>query len=216
MKNATDNAPDDDKMIATIAELIAQLIERFPKHADEIRAWAPSYKRALAHWSPRDLDAVTQTVLASWSKGYPPKPATFAAARPRRGFGADGMPDKSAWRGPYGSDVLGRFFHENRRRRAAGLPAFTSPEQLPPDEPPVMTDAERADERRKIDALMADMRKTFANAPPPIGNPRLDHVAAAIARTKEDQEIRRAARERYKVEFEDEQREEREPREPTP
>lgn len=75
---------ETDEKIATIGTLMAQLIDRFPRHADELRVWSGSYKRALAHWSPTDLDDVCQAVLSKWQRNTPPRPGDFASQRPAR------------------------------------------------------------------------------------------------------------------------------------
>lgn len=65
----------------TIDEFIAALIRRFPKSADEITAWVPDYRYALAGMSGEDLAESLRGTLARWSKSWPPKPGEIMKRR---------------------------------------------------------------------------------------------------------------------------------------
>jgi hypothetical protein len=66
--------------VQTMSDLLVALVQRFPKSADQIQAWAPSFKRVLGHLQPQRLDAVWAAVIDRWEANYPPKPVDFAKA----------------------------------------------------------------------------------------------------------------------------------------
>lgn len=66
--------------VQTTTDLLVALAQRFPKSADQIQAWGPSFKRVLGHLSPTRLDAVWAAVIDRWEANYPPKPADFERA----------------------------------------------------------------------------------------------------------------------------------------
>jgi hypothetical protein len=66
--------------IATVPDLLAGLMRRFPKHVETIEAWGSSYRRVLGHLQPARLEAVFAEVVDAWEYREPPKPADFAKA----------------------------------------------------------------------------------------------------------------------------------------
>jgi hypothetical protein len=73
-------APQPIASVQTTTDLLVALCQRFPKSADQIQAWAPSFKRVLGHLQPARLDAVWSAVIDRWDKNYPPKPFDFERA----------------------------------------------------------------------------------------------------------------------------------------
>lgn len=57
-----------------ISDLIAELVQKFPRHRDELKAWAPDYARSLRS---ADIRASLAATLARWTKASPPRPADF-------------------------------------------------------------------------------------------------------------------------------------------
>ncbi|MCM0018822.1 MAG: hypothetical protein NBV67_02410 [Tagaea sp.] len=66
--------------IATVPDMLAGLMRRFPKHVQTIEAWGSSYRRVLGHLQPARLEAVFAEVVDAWEYNQPPKPADFAKA----------------------------------------------------------------------------------------------------------------------------------------
>ena len=91
-------APQPIASVQTTTDLLVALCQRFPKSADQIMAWAPSFKRVLGHLQPDRLDAVWSAVIDRWEKGFPPMPADFAKAI------GDAAPAPSS--GGYGAELF--------------------------------------------------------------------------------------------------------------
>lgn len=66
-----------------ITEMTDALIVRFPAHAAAIRAWKPDYAGRLGKLSPADLRESFKTTMATWTNGWPPKPAEFKVRHSR-------------------------------------------------------------------------------------------------------------------------------------
>jgi hypothetical protein len=67
--------------IASVSDLIAALIVRFPRHEAEIKAWSEDYRRRFMTLKPAELRATLDHVLAYWTRSTPPKPAEIAVKR---------------------------------------------------------------------------------------------------------------------------------------
>ena len=88
--------------MSPVNELIKRLMRMFPRHADEIEAWSPSYVRRLGRFSRDDLEAAVSEVLDGWTHGYPPKPEQFRAAAPEQFRGKSKLRiERGQWAGVY-------------------------------------------------------------------------------------------------------------------
>lgn len=65
----------------TIDEFLAALVKRFPRNADEITAWTPDYRYALAGLTGEDMAESLRMTLSRWSKAWPPKPGEIMKRR---------------------------------------------------------------------------------------------------------------------------------------
>jgi hypothetical protein len=93
-----------------IADAIIELQRRFPRHAEEVAAWADGYARALGHLDATRLAECLNRTLDAWAKSIPPKPADFAANVPARQRLSDGAPP------PEGGGARTRRAHAERDR----------------------------------------------------------------------------------------------------